>query len=373
MNITRSVESYIRKDLQEKMVLVGGARQVGKTTLAKGFLRPQNAYYNWDDISDREILKKHQINPEVELVVMDEIHKYARWRTLLKGLYDKYKNDLQIIVTGSARLDFFKKGGDSLFGRYFYYRLHPFTLGEVDSDYSKSTLEQLLHFGGFPEPFLRADSRFHRRWQRDRLNRVVYQDLSDLSLIKEVSLIELLIDLLPARVASPLSVRSIQEDLQVSPNTVSNWLSLLEKIYYCYRIVPYGPPKVRAVRKTNKLYLWDWSEVADAGARKENFIASHLLKYCHFQEDTQGYKMELRYLRDVDGREIDFVVIKDKKPLFAVECKSGDSSISKHIFYYRDRTTIPQFYQVHFGERKYQDRNVLVLPFNDFCKSVLNC
>lgn len=197
---------------------------------------------------------------------------------------------------------------------------------------------------------------------------MVYQDLRDLDSVKDLSKIELLVDMLPERVGSVLSINSLKEDLEVSPNTVKRWIEVLEAVYYCYRILPYGPPRIRAVKKSTKLYLWDWAEIANQGARFENLVAGHLLKYCHFLEDTQGYKMELRFLRDIDLREIDFVIIKDKKPLFAVECKSGEGNVSPNLYYYRERTTTPQFYQVHMGTRKFQDGNIHVLPFIDVCK-----
>ncbi|MFY7993481.1 MAG: DUF4143 domain-containing protein [Bacteriovoracaceae bacterium] len=192
----------------------------------------------------------------------------------------------------------------------------------------------------------------------------------DLNTIKHLSQVELLISMLPEKVGSPLSIKSIQEDLEVSPNTVNRWIEILEAIYYCYRILPYGPSKIRAVKKSQKLYLWDRAEIENTGARLENMIAGHLLKYCHFLEDTEGHKMELRYIRDTDLREIDFVVLKNKKPLFAVECKTGEKTISKHIHYFRDRTPIPQFYQVHLGSLDYQDKNIRVLPFEKFCKEI---
>lgn len=368
MNHLRTIGSHIKRDLKSKMVFIGGPRQIGKTTLAKTFIKSSRQYFNWDDLQDRQIIKKHEFNPNLKLVVLDEIHKYARWRMLVKGLYDKYKDNLSVIVTGSARLDHFRKGGDSLFGRYHYYRLHPFTLREADSKYQRSTTEKLLRYGGFPEPFFSADDTMYRRWLRERKSRVVYQDLRDLDTVKELSLIELLIDALPTKVGSVLSIKNLQEDLEVSPNTVSHWLQVLDLIYYCYRIQPFGSPKIRAVKKSNKLYLWDWAEIENPGARFENMVAGHLLKYCHLLEDTEGYQMELRFIRDTDLREIDFVVLQNKKPLFAVECKTGEGSLSRHIKYFRDRTSIPQFYQIHLGKVDYQDGNARVLPFETFCK-----
>lgn len=369
MNITRVLASFMASDLKEKMLMIGGPRQVGKTTLARTFISKKEQYLNWDFLEDRGKIKKHHIDPHLKYVVLDEIHKYPRWRSLVKGLYDKYEKSLKIIITGSARLDHFRKGGDSLFGRFFYYRLHPLSLNELPKSID-SPLQQLFKFGGFPEPFLKKSEKFHRRWQRERIHRVVYQDIKDLNSLKDIGMIELLAESLPERVGSPLSLKSLSEDLQVSPNTIKNWIEILEQVYYCYRISPLGPPRIRSVKKTQKLYLWDWSEVSSSGARFENLVASQLLKFCHFQEDTEGHRMELRYLKDIDHREVDFVVLKNKKPLFAVECKTGEKNISPHLYYFKERISIPYYYQVHMGMKSYKDQNIDVLPFINFCKKL---
>lgn len=358
----------MKEDLGSRMTFIGGPRQVGKTTLAKSFLKSESQYLNWDDLGDRSIIKTHQIDPKLTTVVLDEIHKYSRWRMLLKGLYDKYKNSLSIIVTGSARLDTLRKGGDSLFGRYRYFRLHPFALHEVDSKCSRESTLELLKFGGFPEPLIAKSERKYRLWKRERLSRLVYQDLRDLDTVKDLSKIELLVDALPSKVGSVLSINSLKEDLEVSPNTVSHWLLVLETIYYSYRILPLGGPKIRAVKKSNKLYLWDWAEIESDGARFENFVASQLLYYCHFQEDVNGYDMELRFVRDTDLREIDFVVLKNKKPIFAVECKTGDNKISSHLRYFKERLSIPFFYQIHLGEKEWDEGTIKVRRWESFWK-----
>ncbi|MGB6340073.1 MAG: ATP-binding protein [Candidatus Aminicenantaceae bacterium] len=327
----RYIQKPVKTDLKSKMVFIGGPRQVGKTTLALSFLSEPNAkspaYFNWDDISDRPKLLRGEFPPGEKIIILDEIHKFARWRNLVKGFFDKNKGELSFLITGSARLDYYSKGGDSLQGRYHYYRLHPFSLGELDAKPTKDNLDLLLKFGGFPEPLFKAEEKFWRRWQRERLQRVIYDDIRDLESVKEISLLELLASELPNRVGSPLSVKNLKELLQVAHETVERWLKIFERMYYCFRIPPYGPPKVRAVRKEQKLYLWDWSLVEEPGPRFENFIASQLLKYCQFIEDTEGYRMELRFLRDTDKREIDFVVLKDRKPMFAVECKTGDKDV----------------------------------------------
>ncbi|MFC1679196.1 ATP-binding protein [Elusimicrobiota bacterium] len=376
--LTRYLADHIDADLTEKMVFLGGPRQVGKTTLSLGLLRPKGAdeshagYLNWDDIQARGPLLRGNLPPAQQRIILDEIHKFKGWRNLVKGFYDKNKSKMSFLVTGSARLDYYRKGGDSLQGRYHYYRLHPLSVNELGRRTASSDLEQLLRFGGFPEPFLAADEKSWRRWHRTRIERVVYQDLRDLENVKEISLIELLVEHLPACVGSPLSIKSLSDLLQVSHASVDRWIRMLERLYVCFRIPPFGSPKIRAVRKEKKLYFWDWSQVETPGARFENMVASQLLKYCHLLEDTEGYRMELRFIRDTDKREIDFVVLQEKKPLFAVEVKTGERRPSPATAYFRERTSIRRFYQVHLGEKDYGDaqRGVRVLPFARFCKEL---
>ncbi len=364
--------SSIQDDLRDKMVFIGGPRQVGKTSLSLSLLvkgdETHPAYLNWDSPVVRQPLLRGELPPRQPLIILDEIHKYARWRNLVKGLYDVNKSHRSLLVTGSARLDYYRKGGDSLQGRYHYYRLHPFSLPEFSTDCNGADLGLLLQFGGFPEPLLRGDSRFWRRWQRERLQRVVYDDIRDLEQVKEISLLELLAEELPNRIGSPLSVANLKNILQVAHATVERWLKIFERMYYCFRIAPYGAPQIRAVKKEQKLYLWDWSLVSSPGARFENLVACQLLKYCHFIEDTEGYNMDLRYLRDTDKREVDFVVLQDKKPLFAVECKVGEKQLNPAIQYFKDRTDIPRFFQVHTQTKDIVKGAVRLLPFGTFCK-----
>ncbi len=233
--IPRYLESYIQEDLKEKMVFVGGPRQVGKTTFALSFLNNQQetnpAYLNWDNPKTRLSLLKGEIPPNQDLIILDEIHKFARWRNLVKGFYDTYKSSISFLITGSARLDYYRKGGDSLQGRYHYYRLHPFSPGEINANPNRNDVTRLLKFGGFPEPFLKATEKAHRRWQRERLSRVIYEDIRDLENVREITLIELLSEELPNRVGSPLSLKNIRELLQVAHDTIERWLSILERVY----------------------------------------------------------------------------------------------------------------------------------------------
>ncbi len=373
----RYIMESVDADLKDKMVFIGGPRQVGKTTFAFALLggdqrESSPAYLNWDVLADRENIMAGRLPSGQSRVILDEIHKYARWRNLVKGLFDKNKSSISFVVTGSARLDYYRKGGDSLQGRYHYYRLHPFSIMECDAHPGKQIVEQLLKFGGFPEPFLNATERFHRRWIREQSNRVLHEDLRDLEHVREVTMLELLLQHLPACVGSPLSVNSLSKLLQVAHESVERWLTIFDRLYLSYRICPFGSKRIRAVRKEKKLYFWDWARVENPGAKFENMVACQLLKYCHFLEDTQGYAMELRYLRDTDKREIDFVVMRDGQAEFAVECKSGDRDASPACRYFRERTDIPRFYQVHLGERDFgnPDSGTRVLPFSTFCRDL---
>jgi len=374
------MERYLMRqiidDLRKKMVFVGGPRQVGKTTLALSILQGDEthpAYLNWDYYEDKKDILQGKIPSNQPLIILDEIHKYKQWRNLVKGLYDKRKSTTSFLITGSARLDYYRKGGDSLQGRYHYYRLHPFSLCEINAKPNREDLDALLEFGGFPEPFLSQSQTGWKRWQRERLARVVKEDLVTLEQVKEISQLEVLSILLQEKVGSLLSINSLREDLSASHEAVDRWVKIFENLYYCFLLTPYGAGKIQALKKNRKLYMWDWSLCKSPGSRFENLVASNLLKYCHFIEDTQGDDMTLCYLRDKNKREVDFVVLKNRRPLFAVESKTGDRDVSKHISYFASRTEIPAFFQVHQGVKDYEvrDSRTRVLPFTTFAAEVL--
>jgi hypothetical protein len=346
------------------MVFIGGPRQVGKTTLARELISnhfSNTGYYNWDNREDRRHIMQSLWPGDAELIILDEIHKYKKWKNLVKGEYDKLKDKYRFLVTGSARLDLYRKGGDSMLGRYRYFRLHPFTMAELLDRTSKpkvrkeipvpSQKEQELFlsldkFGGFPEPFIKQDDRVLRRWHNEKVDRLFKHDIRDTEQIRDIVNMQLLGDLLPDRVASLLSLNSLREDLEVSHRAVSSWLDVLESFYYCFRIYPYAAKSYRSLKKGAKLYLWDWSEVDQESARFENCVASHLLKLVHFLQDWEGYRAQLYYLRSMEKKEVDFLVTIDKKPWFAVETKLSDTGASPHLYYFKDKLKIPFSYQI---------------------------
>ncbi len=354
----RYLKETLIEDLGEKMVFLGGPRQVGKTILALSLLAGGNethpAYLNWDNPAARRMLLQGALPGGERLIILDEIHKYKGWRNLVKGFYDTNKSRRQFLITGSARLDHYRRGGDSLQGRYHYHRLHPLSLYEISRRPTRSDLDHLLQFGGFPEPFIKGQARHWKRWQREHQSRIIHEDLISLEHVKEVSQLDLLAQTLPERVGSLLSINNLRQDLSVAFETADRWITILENLYFCFRIQPYGLPKLRAAAKEKKVYMWDWSTCENPSARFENLVASNLLKHCHRIEDRDGDRMELRFVRDSQGRELDFVVIRNGKPDFAVECKTGEQQLSRNISYFSRRTNIPKYYQVHMGAKDYE-------------------
>ena len=372
MERERYLTDNILQDLNEKMVFVGGARQVGKTTLALKLVTQklknyeyynnyQNnyKYYNWDFPPDRKRLMSFEFPGEDALLIFDEVHKYRKWKSLIKGIYDSYKNKYKIIVTGSARLNIYRKGGDSLQGRYHYYTLHPFSLAELYNiknnviplkeltfnNANYNDFEQLFKFGGFPEIFLKQSEQSLRRWHNEKLERLFKEDIRDVENLRDINSVKLLGDILPSKAGSLLSVNNIREDLEVSHRAITSWLDVLEQFYYHFRIYPYHVKMIRSIKKVAKLYLVDWSEIEDESIRFENMIASHLLKFVQYLNEYEGYKIKLNYLRNVDKKEVDFMVSTDAKPWFAVEAKLNEIQPSPNLFYYKERLKIPYVFQ----------------------------
>jgi predicted AAA+ superfamily ATPase len=363
--IRRYLEENIVGDLKDKMVFISGPRQVGKTTLAKNIalqgFPDASAYLNWDFAADRKQLLKGLWQADKKLFILDEIHKYKKWKILLKGEYDKYKDKFQILVTGSARLDIYRKGGDSLLGRYRSYRLHPFSVAELAGVKNKtfpigleidfpasrpSIFDTLWKFGGFPEQVSKQTERSLRRWHQERTDRLIKEDIRDVEIVRDISALQVLVQLLPDKVGSLFSVNSLREDLQVAHKTVSLWVDILEKFYYHFRIYPWQSSAIKSLRKEPKLYLWDWSEIVDPAAKLENIVASHLLKFCHFLSDVDGHKAVLYYLRDKEQREVDFLVCVNDQPWFCVEVKTSSRRMASSLEYFGRRLKIPFLFQV---------------------------
>lgn len=384
--IKRSFEVLLEilHPFEDKMVFLVGPRQVGKTTLSRIILKKrkcEHLYRNWDDLAWRKEFSKNPYgfidsfqtqNDLKSIIVLDEIHKTPQWKRYLKGLYDTRKERVDIIVTGSGRLDYYQKGGDSLLGRYLQYRMHPLSVRELldkstpDEKYTpegtlkqllnkksstkaeQDTLEKLYTWGGFPEPFVKQNQRFQRLWLKERKRLLVREDLRDFANVRAISNVELFSELIVNKVGSLLSLNSLTEDVGVSQPTLKTWLSYFERLYYSFQIKPYHKNLARSIKRDPKVYLWDWTELDEDGIRMENIIASHLLKWCDFTKDFGFNPLQLYYIRDKEKREVDFLLTKNNKPLLLIEVKSSSTTPTKSLNYFAQRLKIPYKFLISF-------------------------
>ena len=339
----RGIEDKIKADLEQKMVFLSGPRQVGKTTLSKSLYPANSEYFNMDNAEHRLLVQKQAWRRDCDLVIFDELHKVRKWKNWIKGIYDTEGVRPRLLVTGSSRLDVYRKWGDSLAGRFYSYRLHPFSVAEVKEKYTADTaLEHIMRFGGFPEPFLKGSEEEAKRWRRSHVDRILREDLLDIASVRNLRSVETLVELLRNSVGSTVSYESLSRDLQVSPHTVKQWISILENLYIIFVVTPYHRNIARSLIRQPKIYFYDTGFVKeDDGARFENAVACALLKRLHFLEDTAGEKCALHYLRDKEKREIDFLTVQDGRPEWLIEAKLADIDTNslKHFSGFFDRET----------------------------------
>lgn len=364
----RLYDAILRDHLQRhrQMAFIAGPRQVGKTTACRAI---GDAYLNWDNADDRRELLRGpaslasrlqlaRLRARSPVVVLDELHKHAKWRTLLKGFFDTYGDTVRVLVTGSSRLDVFRRGGDSLMGRYLLYHMHPWSVGEsartglptreieAPEEIASADWDALWEHGGFPEPFVRRDSRFTRRWRSLRHDQLSREDLRDLAHISDLGTMETLIQLMAERSAQPLVYANLAQEIQVAVDTVKRWVDLLARLHYGFLVRPWFKNVAKALRKEPKWFLRDWSGLADDGARAETFVACHLLKATEGWTDLGFGEFELRYVRDKQKREVDFLIVRDRKPWCLIEAKLGDTHLSNALGHFQNQTKALHAFQV---------------------------
>lgn len=362
----------------DQMLFLMGPRQVGKTTIAKTLLQEwgNGLYLNWDNLKHRALILEgpdiiaaelglEEFIDDPPLLIIDEIQKYSHWRNYIKGFYDTYKGLVKILITGSSKLDLFIKGGDSLMGRYFIFRIHPFSIGEIvgqkfhqkefsDTPKSISTnkFANLLRFGGFPDPFLKADKFFYNRWKKLRNKQIFKEDIRDLTKVHEITGIELLASLLQQQTGQLTTYSSLAKKIGVTDKTIKEWIEILKSLYFFYEIRPWFRNLSKSLVKQPKYFLWDWSLIQDSGALAENFVASHLLKSVHFWNDLGLGDYDLYFLRDSQKREVDFLITHEEKPWILVEVKNGLKRITKNLNYFYDALEVEFAFQVSFGKKE---------------------
>ena len=338
-------------------------------------LNPTYVYLNYDAPADRKIISNLEWRRDCSLVIFDELHKMKNWKSWIKGLYDTEGTSPNLLVTGSARLETYRKSGDSLAGRFFSYRLHPLTVKEICShldEKSPEALEKLLALGGFPEPYLKNSRAFAKRWRRTHVDTIIREDLLDLEKVRDIKSIEILIDLLRDRVGSATSYTSLANDLQVSVHTVKHWLQILENLYLIFAVRPYHKNIARSILKEAKYYFYDTGDVIDSpGTRLGNTVACALLRELHLYEDTTGARVELHYLRDKEKREVDFLTVVDGLPEQIIEVKSSDDNFSQSLLRFSKILPSATALQVVHKLRQHKEREgVKMVPADEFLKNL---
>ena len=350
-----------------QMVFLSGPRQVGKTTVASAHA---DCYLNWDEDDAKALVLAGQqrvadycgldlAKAKVPVVAFDEIHKYKRWKQFLKGFFDKYEKKCKVIATGSAKLDVYKKGGDSMMGRYFPYRVHPLSVAELIStelppegivrdphELDNSEWGALCDFGGFPEPFLKRSKTFSSRWNRLRREQLLRQDVRDLTRISEIDQLAALAEILLHRSGEQLVYKSLGSEVKIDEKTAKNWVATLKHLFYGFEIRPWFKNVENSIRKTPKWFLRDWALIADPGKRFETMLACHLLKAVEAWTDLGLGEFELCYVRDKQKREVDFLVVKDHEPWFLVEAKAGEEKLSESLVYHSRQLGVKKAFQV---------------------------
>ena len=369
--------------LHRQMAFVSGPRQVGKTTTCRN---RSDRYANWDNLDDRqeilagpaalvESLHMNRLSESAPVALFDELHKYPRWKQFLKGVFDTYADQVRIVVTGSSRLDTYRRVGDSLMGRYFLYHMHPFSVAETlrqDIPDAKrivrlpgkpqaADFEALWTHGGYPEPFLKRDMRFSRRWQSLRTQQLIREDIRDLTQIQQLDQLEMLVKLLDARSAQQIVYSNLAKCVQTSVDTIRRWIDTLSNLHHGFLVPPWFKNVSRSLRKEPKWFLREWAGIDDPGDKAETFVGCHLLKAVDGWNDLGFGKFQLAYLRDKEQREVDFIVIRDGAPWFLAEVKLSEQSISPALKHFQEQVKAPFAFQV-VVEADYVDADCFATP-----------
>lgn len=400
----RIYQEILRRHLSSyrQMLFLMGPRQAGKTTLSleAGSEWPSHFYFNWDNPAERLLFIEggeaiarqaglQEVRESKPVLIFDEIHKFGKWKNFLKGFFDLYEKRVRIIVTGSSRLNIYKRGGDSLMGRYFYYRIHPLSVAEIVSpEWSEQEIRMhpkpisqedwmaLIEHGGFPEPFIQRTASFSRKWRSIRKDQLLYEDIRDGTRIQELAQLELLAELLRNQAAQAMDYLSLSKKVGVSVDTIRRWIEVLKSFYYCFSLQPWSKNVARSLLKEPKLYLCDWSLVEEEGHRHENLVASHLLKAVHFWTDQGLGDFGLYYLRTKDQHEVDFLVTKEKKPWFLVEVKTKAKGLSPALYRFQKELQVPHAFQIAFDlpfvkKNCFEEKEPVLVPARTFLSQLV--
>lgn len=370
--IERTLYKQIWQELsaEKAMIFIAGPRQSGKTTFSRWIASKftNQTYFNWDLVSNKKLFvekpaffeETNRKDDSIPLVILDEIHKYRKWKNYLKGVYDEFSNRYKFLVLGSGRLNVFERGGDSLAGRYFPFTLWPMTLAELSDqrlpfeDFMKNPLalgkndpaqteiwQLLSELSGFPEPYVSGKKTSYRRWSNNYASQLVREDIRNMVQVNNVDAMEMLFSILPSKVGNPLSLLSLARDLQISFNSVRSWLNTFESFFLIFRISPWTKKVARAITKEQKLYLLDYARIASEAAKFENMAALELLRAVSNWNELGLGNFSLHYLRNKEKEEVDFLVAENHLPKLLIEVKTGDEKISKSLTRFQSALNVP--------------------------------
>jgi hypothetical protein len=360
---------------EKKMIFISGARQAGKTTMAKDIASEESVsqYFNYDVLENKtKILTRPAFFEEIDrrkgdspLIILDEIHKYKEWKNYLKGVYDGYADEFRFLVTGSGRLNLSRKRGDALAGRYLHFHLFPFTVGEISSatiqqvapeillevpeqnNVARELWETMFQVSGFPEPFLRGTKLKYRRWARSYHSQVIRDDIRNEFAVRQIDTMEALYSLIANCVGSPFSTSNQAAILKISHNTVSSWITVFEQFFLLFKIRPYNRRISRSLVKEPKIYFYDYGRIQDEALRFENMVALELNRAVTLWTDFGFGEFQLWYLRNKEKQEVDFLVTENTQPLFMVEAKFSDVAVSSNLIKFQKALRVPAIQLVH--------------------------
>ncbi len=340
--IARKIYIKILTDLEKKMVFVVGPRQVGKTWLSKKVMGEYKnpLYLNYDDMDHVKILKTKAWKPEVDLIVFDEIHKMPKWKNYIKGIYDTKPDTLHMLITGSARMDTFRKAGDSLTGRFFIHHLMPFSLSELKGTYLENDIHTLIKRSGFPEPLFLERDEDANRWRSTYADTLIRQDVLEFNDIQKVVAMRQVYNILKNKIGSPVSYANIARDIDTSPKTVKKYIEILESLYVIFILKPHTGKINRSILKEPKIYFFDYGVIDDEGARFENFVALSLYKNITTTNDLTGSSVSLSFLKTRDQKEVDFAISDKNELKEIIEVKVSDNKLSGPLKYFSEKYNV---------------------------------
>lgn len=313
-----------------KVIVIYGARRVGKTTLLRKFLEEINnelvLFVNGDDVVAREFLENQSIEKLKDFVgqhrylVIDEAQYIHKIGINLKLIVDHIP-DIKVIATGSSSFDLAHDVGEPLTGRKFVLKLFP--LAQMEISYTekphetRANLENRLIYGSYPEVVTLRDNKMREEYLRELIASHLFKDILALEGIRYSEKLVRLLQLLAFQIGNDVSLAEIGRQLGMSKNTVERYLDLLEKVFVIFRLSGFSRNLRKEITKSSRYYFYD-SGVRnavvgmfnplklrdDAGRIWENYIVSEMRKHREYQRRSSRFY----FWRTYDKKEIDLVV-----------------------------------------------------------------